>query len=151
MRCNKMNSCGRSGIGRDTLIIAKKVLRGTCKNMWYKTSSFNLRKVTYSLLLCAQHVLNPFASMYLPSYAVNEGRFSSSRSTTYCKVYYDVLPIVKFARYVFANSWHSIFLHVILKLFSVDHLTTSKLSHVKTKRYYSALKDVYTRNKSMCH
>ena len=128
LRRNKMNSCGSSRIGRGALIVALKYL-GICKNMYY-VSYFNLTKVTRYLLLCAPHVLDPSASMYLPSYAIDKSRFSSSWNTTYCKMYYDVSPIVKSAWYVFFNSGNSIFLHVILKLFSVDHLPASKPSHV---------------------
>ena len=74
-RRNKMNSCGSSRIGRGALIVALKYL-GICKNMYYVSS--NLTKVTRSLLLCAPHVLDPSASMYLPSYAIDKSRFSSS-------------------------------------------------------------------------
>ena len=41
LRRNKMNSCGSSRIGRDTLIVALKYL-GICKNMYYVSS--NLQK-----------------------------------------------------------------------------------------------------------
>ena len=75
LRRNKMNSCGSSRIGRGALIVALKYL-GICKNMYYVSS--NLTKMTYSLLLCVQHVLDRSASLYLPSYAVNKRRLSSA-------------------------------------------------------------------------
>ena len=84
-------------------------------------------------MLCAQRVLSRSTSMYLPSYAVNKGRFSSSWNTTYCKLYYNVLPSVKFARNVFGNSGNSILLHVIPKLFSAKHPPAFKIIHVWNK------------------
>ena len=75
-----MNSYGSGRIGRGTLIVALKCLRDLLKYVIYNKilRSLNLTKVTYSLMLCAQRVLSRSALMYLPSYAVNKGRFSSS-------------------------------------------------------------------------
>ena len=60
-----MNSYGSGRIGRGTLIVALKCLQDLLKYVIYNK-------------ICAQRVLSRSALMYLPSYAVNKGRFSSS-------------------------------------------------------------------------